>query len=483
MGHVVDLTAVPIPRTEPRSDPLLQAVARIADVVAETAVHVGDRATWARWRPGHDGRVTARPGDAAVYDGDAGTAWACAHLAAVLERDDLADLARAATAQALDVVQGARASRTDMGGSPLAAGLLTGADGVVVAAEQVGRVLRDRALLQRVDETARAAAAAPSPGRTRPGVAQEPDRCPDLMSGTAGDLLAETVLDAALPGRGAGSRSRSLADLAASAQWHAGTVTWCDPTPPLTRAGGASCGIAHGTAGIALALAEWAAVGSGAAARTAIDLVDGALAWEGAWFDPRTAGWPDLRQGGEAGGGSSSWCLGGSGIGAVRLRLLSLVRAGRLSLRTPPESLRADVDASVRLAVRDLDAGYRTGWTRQGPDGVAVSLCHGVSGALDLLALAADELDVPEHRETARWYAEDLLRAAGDPRGWPSGVAGMPADAGLYTGLPGVALALLRVSGAADVPSLLLPLTEPLGAPLAGTPCAATGSAGLACDS
>lgn len=479
MGHVVELSAVPAPRSavgtgllqdpqEPadalgadalRADPLRDAAEGIADLVAATAVRVGDRATWAHWRPGRDGRTTARPGDPSVYDGDAGIGWACAHLARALERADLADLARAATAQALDVVQGQWAARTtgQQGTSPTATGLLTGAKGVLVAAEQVGRTLGDTCLLMRVDETARAGEVLRRNGSDY-GSDARPGGSPDLMSGTAGALLARTLLAAALPGPVETGRNEPLADLVSRARWHGGTATWCDPTPPTTRAGGASCGIAHGTSGIALALAESAVVGMGAAARTAADLVDGALAWESAWFDPRSAGWPDLRDGGEDGGGSSSWCLGGSGIGAVRLRLLAHVEAGRLELRTPAESLRADIDAAVRLAVRDLDAGYRTGWKRQGPDGLSVSLCHGVSGALDLLALAADELGVAEHRQTARWYATDLLQAAGDPRSWPSGVAGMPADAGLYTGLAGVALALLRVAGDTAVPSPLLPM-------------------------
>ncbi len=482
MEHVVAVT----PEREPesgsagpeRTDDLRAAAEQIADLVAATAIRVGDRATWAHWRAGHDGRRTARPGDPAVYDGDAGIGWACAHLARVLGRDDLAELARAATSQALDVVQGQLATRA-VSAQRISAGggLLTGTNGVLVAADQVGRVLDDGVLMSRVDEAVRAVRSsrlnAPS------AASQAGTGSPDLMSGSAGALLAGTLLASAAPGRGTPGRRQPLADLAAAARWHAGTATWCDTTPPSTRAGGASCGIAHGTSGIALALGEAAAAstGSGVAARTATNLLDGALAWESAWFDPRAGGWPDLRAGGEDGGGSSSWCMGGAGIGAVRLRLLAHVRSGRIGLRTPPESLRADVDAALRLAVRDLDVGYRTGWNRQGPDGLSVSVCHGVSGALDLLALAADELGVPEHRETARWYAEDLLEAAGDPRGWPSGVAGMPADAGLYTGLAGVALTLLRVSGD-SVPSPLLPLL-PLGASASEGGCGTASSGRL----
>lgn len=469
MEHLVEVSPEPGSAGPVRADDLRDAAGQIADLLAATALRVGDRATWARWRAGADGRRTARPGDPSVYDGDAGIGWACAHLARALGRDDLADLARAATAQVLDVVQGQGATRT-LSAQPtpsLGRGLLTGAGGVLVAAEQVGRALDDRVLLSRVDETVRAVhhSRLDADGATRRRVApsaptQGGTGSPDLMSGSAGALLAGILLASPVPGRDAPGRRQPLADLVAGARWHAGTATWCDTTPPSTRAGGASCGIAHGASGIALALGEAAAasIGTSVATRAATDLLDGALAWESAWFDPRTGGWPDLRVGGEKGGGSSSWCLGGAGIGAVRLRLLAHVRSGRLELRTPAESLRADVDAALRLAVRDLDVGCRTGWNRQGPDGVSISVCHGVSGALDLLALAADELDVPEHRETARWYAEDLLEAAGDPRGWPSGVAGMPADAGLYTGLAGVALTLLRVSGERSVPSPLLPL-------------------------
>ena len=76
----------------------------IADALVETAIVDGSRCTWLSATvelPDGTARIVHRTGNPVVYDGDAGIAWALAHAARALGRDDLGELARAGAVGAL----------------------------------------------------------------------------------------------------------------------------------------------------------------------------------------------------------------------------------------------------------------------------------------------------------------------------------------------------------------------------------------------
>lgn len=395
------MTALPVGAGAPRGavDTVADAADRCASVVADSAIRDGRRAGWVSWAL--DGSGVARGGDGSLYTGDAGAAWACAVLAVPLRRPELADLA-----------ERARASLTDR--TPEDATLLSGAAGMSLAGT----------LLPRVDPSTVPAA--------------------DLAGGLAGVLLAQVR---------AGMRPRTIAatadELVARGRDEAGGRCWTDPAPAGERMR-PLCGLAHGASGIALALAEAAAV---TRHTRHAEAADAALRWERLWYDP-LRGWPDLR--GDAPSYPAYWCHGAAGIGVARLRLAELARR-RPELGLSADMLRAEAEAAVGFG---LDALERTAAAADdyGAAGVpgGLTLCHGSGGALDLLASAAAAWEDDDLLARARGLAARLLCALDDdPRDWPSGTTA-PGGAGLFLGLSGVAVVLARlVDPGLPSPSLL----------------------------
>ena len=203
-------------------------------------------------------------------------------------RPELADLGRRAAARALD------AARTLPG-----EGLLAGRAGVRLAAYANG--------------------IAAGAGPVRPDAS-------DLTDGAAGVLLAHVRTGTAPDGE----LVRLLARRAVAQE-----VGWAwadDPgeSGPGEQGGPASVeapravpllGLAHGASGVALALAEAAAIAPDL--RPGLALAVGGLAWESGWFDP-IQGWPDLRS--DEPTFPVWWCHGAAGITTVRLRLLQLAQ-------------------------------------------------------------------------------------------------------------------------------------------------------------
>lgn len=395
------MTAVPVAAGAPRTahDTVAEAADRCASIVADSAIRAGRRAGWVSWEL--DGSGVARGGDSSLYTGDAGAAWACSVLAAPLRRPELAELA--------DRARAAVAAR-----SPGDVTLLSGAAGTALAGGELPRV--------------------------------DPARVPaaDLAGGLAGVLLAQVRTGARA------ARIAATADaLVARSRDADGGRCWTDPAP-AGEAERPLCGLAHGAAGIALALAEAAVVtGRATHARAA----EAALRWERLWFDP-LRGWPDLR--GDAPSYPAYWCHGAAGIGVARLRLGELARA-HPALGLPADVLRAEAEAAVGFALAALE---RTAAAADEYGAAAVpaglTLCHGSGGALDLLASAAAAWQDDDVLVRARGLAARLLAALGeDPQHWPSGTA-VPGGAGLFLGLSGTAVVLARlVDPGLPSPSLL----------------------------
>jgi lantibiotic modifying enzyme len=411
----VDLTALDEDLGE---RPITAAELRIREAVDRCAEVLLESATWDRARAGWlsldltatNGRHALRGGNPSLYDGDAGTAWACAYLARLLDRADLADLARAGATQAIARVQTVRA-----------AGLLAGRSGVQAAGHAIAELV----------------------GESIPGLAELSDAAADaavgfdVTDGAAGLVLAAVRCD--VPPQEALDSVRLLA---AGARPEPLGCSWSGPEivgEPLS--GRALCGVAHGNSGIAWALAE-AAWAYPEIAAPALTLCGRGLRWEAAWFDPMRSAWPDLRT--NPPGYPAMWCHGAAGIGAVRLRLLQLQRAG-LDIPLPAATLQADAEAALQSCAQALTMALQRG-QQYGPSGLShgLTLCHGLGAAIDLMLLAFDVLGSPDHLAGAQFFADELLAVLGeDAWRWPSG-HGAGDSFGLFMGLAGTAMVLAR---------------------------------------
>jgi lantibiotic modifying enzyme len=380
---------------------LQDAVERCADTVAGTAFTDRDRAGWLSWELTADGRpTTMRGGNPALYDGDSGNAYACAVLGVALDRSDLVDLAVRAARHAL------------MRSREFGPALLGGRSGVELAACRIEAL---------TGEDVADLGVASWPQTSRGAV--------DLTDGLAGTLYAGSVVGTPLQ-----AQTELIDALAAAAAPGPVGRSWPGPSAADQRP---LCGLAHGASGVAIALAEAAARHPSLAA-DARSLIGAALAWERAWFDPIRGSWPDLR--GESISYPAWWCHGAAGIGLVRLRLLTLQRAG-LDLGLSEPSLLAEAGAALRAGSAELaralaDSGHPAGLT----------LCHGAGGVLELLTFAAEVLGVEEHRRLGQQFAAQLLAGLDpDPLRWTTGLPVL-GGGGLFLGLAGAAVVLARLA-------------------------------------
>ncbi|MEM9554233.1 MAG: type 2 lanthipeptide synthetase LanM family protein [Acidobacteriota bacterium] len=211
-------------------------------------------------------------------------------------------------------------------------------------------------------------------------------------------------------------------------------IAWCLPAypeRPLT-------GFAHGTAGIAWALARLARASGDE--RFAVG-ARRALAYERALFDSEHDNWPDLRadrREGDRWAFFHAWCHGAPGIGLSRLDLLDVAPALGLE--------RATLEAEIAAAVRS---------TRTLGFGGSHCLCHGDLGNLELLAGTAARFGDRDLAAESRRLTARILRGL-ERDGVRCGLTSRVELPGLLTGLAGVAYGLLRAAGPAQVPSVLL---------------------------
>lgn len=399
-----------------------EAAHRAVDVLVQGAVVDADAApTWPSWTLGSDGRPEAVVGGRrSVYSGDAGVVWALTEAGAALDRADATDLAAAG--------RSAIARRAPDPGE--GDGLLVGGAGVALLAGGGGEEL--------------------SPSAWSEGT--------DLTDGLAGILLGRALGHDPGEAPGAGPEARHAARVVAELRRRSHPAPWgrCWPDPRLDGADARPlCGLAHGASGIVWALAEAAAAWPGLGDE-ALDLAAEGLRWEAAWIDPVQGGWPDLREGEVS--WPDLWCHGSVGAGAVRLRLIELAERG-LEVPWSLDVTRAEAEMAVQRCGAELSRSAAV-VAEAGPDALVagISLCHGAGGQLALLALAADVLGVPEHREAATEAAGVLLAALPeDPGEWPCGMLGADGDLSLLNGVAGTAVVLADLArpGRAASPALL----------------------------
>lgn len=400
---------------------------------------VGDEQHWSIV----DGEV-----DDGLYSGRAGIALALAAAAWCTGSQRFADVARSAARGAL---RGCEDPRDDDGPLDLA----SGSAGIAFAAAWIGHLLDDTEL----QADARAVA-----GRTGHALVRA-DGPLDLLTGAAGTALAVAAVLPDAPAAEAALRAVAV-QARATVRRHVWGVAWPDPGghPDLL-------GLAHGASGVAWALAR------AADPQDPDDsLLTAALEYERAWFDPHTPGWPDLRpltgatgtapdaaEPVVAAGWPVAWCHGAVGIGLSRRALLALSDdGGRSGLTAQRARLTAELGAAVQAARQRLTTARAA--LREHGHADDASLCHGLAGSVELL-LAAGTLPGADAHVGAARHSADLLVAERERLGaWPCGLPRPDGDPrwheppGLFLGLAGILLTLLRVDHPDELPSpLLLP--------------------------
>jgi lantibiotic modifying enzyme len=285
--------------------------------------------------------------------------------------------------------------------------------------------------------------------------APEPDAL-DLVAGSAGAvcvLLAahshfgdDRLLQAAV--------RHGDALIAAGLLDDRGDMSW-DTLPgqsqrPLT-------GLAHGAAGIVLALGELAeALGD----RRYLDAAQAGRCYEDRWFNEQLCNWPDFRLltiGATPDGNAPcglAWCHGAPGIGLQRLR--AYLSTGH-----------ADSGAAALAAGRAVARAVESASQRLPGD---TSLCHGLTGLLELLVELGRSNLAPEAEALARRTALALGRTFDvSHRGFPCGVPEWPGEVpGVMLGLAGIGGFYLRLADRSAFPLVLLPGVD-LRAPLSGS--------------
>jgi lantibiotic modifying enzyme len=270
----------------------------------------------------------------------------------------------------------------------------------------------------------------------------------DLMGGNAGALPALLRMRA-LPGcERFVELARSCADeLVEAAQWEGDVASW-DPqraSGPEMGAPAPLTGFSHGASGMALALLEaYAFFGDERYARTA----HGAFAYEDGLFVHDLGNWIDVSRpftrdaDGVRGSCETAWCHGGPGIALARLRARELDPAAaqahearaRTALDTTVRALRANVE----------NAAYDT------------SLCHGMTGLAQIVAIAGDALDDDEYRGAADDVTLTLVERYGASGRWPLSAWHATSQPCLMTGLAGIGHHLLRLAEPSVPPVLVL---------------------------
>ncbi len=407
----------------------------------ETAVGIGRRlADEAIWHDGRCNWVGASPEEGPggsllityaalgpdLYGGTSGVGLFLAELYAATGEERLRRTALGALRQALGSVDGL---------SPdVRPALYAGGLGVALAVALAATRLGEEHLLAAAEPLTR--------------VAPLPDAERDLMSGDAGAVVALLALAELL--REERVRERALAfgaNLLATAVRERQTLSWRSRalagTPRLT-------GLSHGAAGGALALLElWRTTD----AREYLLAAEQAFTYERELFDPEAGNWPDLRS--TAGGPSARrsfvalWCHGAPGISLSRLRAFEL-DVGAPAL--------AEAHVALDTTRRAVDAELARGGN--------FSLCHGLAGNAEILLHGAAALGAERGGDGAlahRVAAEGIERYAARGLPWPCGtVEGETAN--LFLGLAGIGRFYLRLHEP-ELPSLLLPRVEELGAP------------------
>jgi type 2 lantibiotic biosynthesis protein LanM len=193
-------------------------------------------------------------------------------------------------------------------------------------------------------------------------------------------------------------------------------------------------GFAHGSAGIAWALFELAALSGNEKYKTA---AIEAIVYESSRYSSVVGNWADHPGRSEVGGKkavapSMAWCYGAPGIGMSRAAALK---------HTDHPMVRLDLERAIQAMLN------------QGP-GTNHSICHGDVGNLDFLLQAAEATGNSELAQKVDELSNQII-ASIKKYGWLCGVPLGVESPALMNGLAGICYGLLRLADPDRVPSVL----------------------------
>ena len=256
------------------------------------------------------------------------------------------------------------------------------------------------------------------------------DRNLDVISGSAGTLLALLALYDAKPDAGTLEKADACARhiVAEQVQAESAGAAW------KTLDGKLLTGFSHGAAGIAYALLRLHAVVGDEALRSA---AQDAIRYEQSLYSPDEKNWPDLRftdQKERRPEYVCQWCHGAAGIGLARLGGLDALSGA---------AVQDDIDIALEATLN---------MPRTGVD----HLCCGNFGRLEILFTAGQRLGRSDLMATARDRAEQIVRHAKAAGSFNWIVGEDQHNPGFFSGLSGAGYSLLRFTHPDLLPSVLL---------------------------
>lgn len=414
----------------PPPDPLATA-ALIGDLLVREALWQANACTWLIPRPARDLSMLSssarRSWSLAGGDLFAGTAGIGTFLSGLATAVDADGYARAAVG---GLRHAANVAEHEL--SAAAAGPYLGWTGIVTSLMHAGRQLGRPELAERGERIAKR-------------LVRQDLECPgeDWLSGLAGTIAGLLAVGrAGVDGPFTEAADRLGQTLLARSVYSRGERTWPD------RRRGRVCltGLAHGAAGIALALAE---LGVATGRPAYLEAAASAVAYERRCFSPARRNWPDFRplptwaRASRSRRYAVAWCHGAPGIALARTRMWQLLG---------DESYRAEATLGRATALQSLS------WLANAvPDQLV--LCHGLAGNLRIMRIldAADAPRSPAEIASVGSAAGQLrsvaalARAAGPTSRW------MRAAPSLLTGAAGIGQALLAEAGVAETEWPMLP--------------------------
>lgn len=402
---------------EATPDELMRRARAAGDQVITLAFEEADRNRWLAVQPLAPGNWSLMEVPTDTYMGVAGLALFLAHLGEVTGDERYRRAARGALTTLRWMIR-------DYPGSVNGIGAFNGWGGIVYSLAELGALWADEGLLEEAE------ALLP---RIEAGIVE--DESHELLAGAAGGALAALALHRLRPSNAAVATARRcaehLVDRAVPQERGLGwPVHGLGPRP--------LAGLAHGAAGIALALlAAWNRTGEERFRRAGL----AAIEFERTLYSPERRNWPDLREGAAEladlhGEGEEhfmcAWCQGAPGIALARIAGLPYV---------DDAEVRQEITTAVATTLAE---GF----------GKNHSLCHGALGNLDFLLQASGALDDSALRERCYRLAAGVLRSI-DEDGWLFGLPQGAEPVGLMVGLAGVGHGLLRLAHPERVPSVL----------------------------
>lgn len=418
--------------------PYLAVARRLGDRLCRQAIWHEDRCTWlgdASAQFGEDWIVVHQSVDRDLYSGTAGIALFLQRLWEQADEERYLATARGALSHSL---HGAWEQIPRRGEDlTLHASFYSGLLGPAWVAVEFGRGTDDEKLVDDGTNLAsellgRAAEAPRLEWDLLGGAAGMVAAAVDLGMLELGEALSQRIVDAArsqLVGCGWGS---AYGDQTGQAPW---------------------CGLAHGGAGISLALVE---IGTQLGDEGLLRVAEDALAYERSWFDRERENWPDLREltpdalrHGAAASFPSFWCHGSVGIGLARLRSYELTSAP-VQLAEAGVALETSANAAAE-AMTTYEYGY----------GCNFSQCHGLAGMIELFVAAYRLMGEHAHLQLAEAIGDyGIVHCADAELGWPCGVRDGGETPGLMLGIAGIGAAYLALHDPINSDPVALPCSR-----------------------